>query len=112
MSSLRRAPPEMKPAAESLTGRTTRAIQWRFAGSAVGAMSQLGIGVLLARLLTPADFGVVALAFVVLGLARPLGDLGIGAALVQRSTLTERHVRTAFTCSVLMGLTLTAIVIV
>ena len=58
---------------------------------------------LLARLLTPADFGVMALAWVVLGLARTLGDLGIGGAVVQRAALTERHVRTAFTFSVLLG---------
>lgn len=94
----------MTPSAETLTDRTTRAAQWRFAGSAVGAISQLVVGVLLARLLTPADFGVMALAWVVLGLARPLGDLGIGGAVVQRAALTERHVRTAFTFSVLLGL--------
>jgi O-antigen/teichoic acid export membrane protein len=90
--------------AESLTTRTARAAQWRFAGAAVGAVSQFVVGVLLARLLTPADFGIVALAYVVLGFAQPLGDLGLGNAVVQRTELTDRHVRTAFTFSTLMGL--------
>src|SRR5438105_9102303 len=98
----------MNPAAESLTDRTTRAAEWRLAGAAVGAGSQFAIGVLLARLLPPADFGVMALAFVVLGLARPLGDLGLGGAVVQRRELTDRHVRTAFTSSVLLGLAVAA----
>lgn len=89
---------------ETLTDRTTRAAQWRFAGAAIGAVSQLAVGAVLSRLLTPADFGVMALTFVVLGLARPLGDLGIGGAVVQRAELTERHVRTAFTFAVLLGL--------
>lgn len=93
----------MSPPAESLTDRTTRAARWRLAGSVVGAVSQLAVGVLLARLLTPADFGVMTLAFVVLGLAGPLGDLGIGGAVVQRPALTDRHLRTAFTFSVMLG---------
>ena len=93
----------MNPTDESLTSRTLRAGQWRLAGSVVGALSQLTIGVLLARLLTPTDFGVMALASVVLGLSRPLGELGIGGAVVQREGLTEHHVRSAFTFSVLLG---------
>jgi O-antigen/teichoic acid export membrane protein len=91
-------------AAESLTDRTTRAAQWRLGSSIVGAVSQLAVGVLLAHLLLPSEFGVVALAFVVLGLAQPFGDLGMAGAIVQRRNLTDRHVRTAFTFSVTLGI--------
>ena len=87
----------------TLTDRTTRAAQWRLVGSAVDAVCQLGVGVLLARLLDPSDFGVMALGFVVLSLVRPFGDLGMAGAVVQRRNLTERHVRVAFTFSVLLG---------
>ena len=93
----------MEPSAESLTNRTTRAAQWRFCGSAIGGVLQFGFSILLARLLTPRDFGVVALAFVVLGFARLLGDLGMGSAVVQRAMLTERHIRSAYTLSALVG---------
>jgi PST family polysaccharide transporter len=103
-------PPTVIPAGDSLTDRTTRAAQWRLASSAVGAVSQFVVGVLLARLLTPADFGVIALTFVVLGLAQPFGEIGIGGAVVQRAGLTDRHVRTAFTVSVLVGLAIAAAV--
>jgi len=96
--------------ADTLTKRTAQAARWRLAGSMVGAVCQFAIGVLLARLLTPADFGLVALASVVLGLARPLNDFGIGSAVIQRSLLTARHVRAAFTLSVLLGVTLSAVI--
>src|SRR5437867_762534 len=99
-----------KPAAETLTARTARAVQWRLAGAVVGAVSQLAVGVLLARLLTPADFGVMAFAFIVLDFARPLLDLGIGGAVVQRVELTDRHVRTAFTFSLLVGVAVAAVI--
>jgi PST family polysaccharide transporter len=94
----------MNPASASLTDRIASAGTWRFASALVGAIAQFSISVVLARLLVPADFGVMALAAVVLGFMQPLGDLGIGGAVVQRSELSDRHVRTAFTFSVLFGL--------
>jgi O-antigen/teichoic acid export membrane protein len=89
---------------DSLTTRTTRAAGWRLGGAVVGALSQFAVGVLLARLLTPADFGVVALAYVVLGLARPLCDVSIGA-IVQRQELTNRRVRAAAFMATRLGRT-------
>jgi O-antigen/teichoic acid export membrane protein len=95
---------------ESLGQRTARAAQWRFASTVVAASLQLGVGIVLARLLTPADFGIVALASVVLGLTTVLGDLGMGAALVQRPAMMERHVRAAFTFSLLFGVAVATVV--
>ena len=64
---------------------------------------QFATGVLLARLLPPRDFGLGALALVVTGLATLVADLGLGPAIVQRRDLSERHLRTAFTASLLVG---------
>jgi O-antigen/teichoic acid export membrane protein len=83
---------------------------WRFASSIIGAALQFAVSVLLGRLLTPRDFGMVVLAFLVLGFARLLGDLGVGSAVLQRPTLTERHVRAAFRLSVLVGVATAALV--
>jgi O-antigen/teichoic acid export membrane protein len=102
----------LTPAADSLTARTKRAAQWRLGGSLAGAVSQLVVGVVLARLLTPSDFGVAAIAYVVLGLAQPLGDLGLGSAVVRRAGLTQRHVRVAFACSMLAGVAFAAVLAV
>jgi len=96
---------------ESLTTRTTRAARWRLGGAVVGAGSQFAVGVLLARLLVPADFGVVALAYVVLGLVRPLCDVGVGDAIVQRQDLTNRQVRAAATFATLMGITVAGVLV-
>jgi PST family polysaccharide transporter len=90
-------------APESLTDRTVRAGQWRLAAAMVGGLFQFAIAALLARLLSPDEFGLVALAMVVIGFARIFGDLGIASALVQRRALTERHLRSAFTVSAMLG---------
>jgi PST family polysaccharide transporter len=52
--------------------------------------------VVLGRLLSPVDFGVVAAASVVVWLFRSLVDQGFGQALVQRADLTAAHIDTAF----------------
>lgn len=98
-------------AAGGLADRTASAAKWRFASAAAAAVSQFLTGILLARLLLPSDFGLMALAFVLLGLARPLGDLGLGQAIVQRADLTERHVRAGFTVAVLFGFAIALILV-
>ena len=99
----------MNGSGEGLTGQTVHAATWRFASAVVGAVAQFAIGVVLARLLQPADFGLITLALVVFGLANGIGDLGIASAIVQRKALTDRHLRAAFTLSVAFGLALSAL---
>ena len=51
-----------------------------------------------------------ALAYVALGLAQSIADLGLGSAIVRRAVVTDRHVRSAFTCSVIGGLSIAAVI--
>lgn len=90
--------------APTLSQRTVRAGQWRMAAWGVQATLQLGVGILLARLLPPAEFGLAGLAMVVITFATLVSELGLGIAVVQRRPLTGRHVRTAFTASLGMGI--------
>jgi PST family polysaccharide transporter len=52
--------------------------------------------VVLARLLAPSDFGLVGMAAVYTGLVTMLGEMGLGAALVQRRDISERDLDTVF----------------
>lgn len=72
----------------------------------------LVIFILLARLVDPADFGLVAFAAVFVAFAQLLVDQGLGDAVVQRATLTRRQLDTAFWASVLTGLIITVAVVV
>jgi PST family polysaccharide transporter len=84
-----------------------QALKWNYLGNLTRGMSQFLIGVLLARLLGPGPFGIVALAWMVLGLGRLVADLGFGAALVQRATLSPIEQRFIFTCQMGFALVLT-----
>ncbi|MDG6078814.1 lipopolysaccharide biosynthesis protein [Erythrobacter litoralis] len=65
--------------------------------------------VILARLLTPADYGLVALAFTVVTLIQAVFDTKDGAALIVRQDLDRAHLDTVFTIQLLRGSAMAAI---
>jgi lipopolysaccharide exporter len=71
----------------------------RWMDRAIGFISML----ILARLLTPADFGLVALAMVVIGLVGVLLDVGINIQLVRNENATRDDFDTAWTIRILQG---------
>ena len=93
---------------DSLSRRAITGGQWRMASLVVQGVLHLAVGVVLARLLPPADFGLAALALIVIGFAAMISDVGVGAAVVQRLVVTTAHLRVAFTLSVLSGIAIAA----
>ncbi|MCT8139014.1 lipopolysaccharide biosynthesis protein [Anaerobacillus sp. CMMVII] len=81
-----------------------------FSGAGVQAILQIIVLIILARLLTPEDFGLVAAALIVVNFSDIFSKLGIGPAIVQRPILEERHIRTGFTISLLFGTCLIGII--
>ena len=69
---------------------------------AVQAVRLVGVAV-LARLLTPNDYGTAALAVTLASFSATLGDFGFGTALVQAATATQRWASTAFWCALGAG---------
>jgi lipopolysaccharide exporter len=90
----------------SLTASTLSALKWNYAGSGAQVLSQMAVSIVLARLLGPVPFGLVAVAWLVIGLCNLIADFGLSAALVQRRNLTELEIREAFTLQMLAGLML------
>jgi O-antigen/teichoic acid export membrane protein len=95
----------------SLKQQTISGIAW----STVARIAQQALGfiisVILARLLMPEDFGLIAMIAVFTGFARLFSDMGFAAALIQRSEITERHLSSIFWLNVMSGLALTGIMI-
>jgi PST family polysaccharide transporter len=65
---------------------------------------QLVATVVLARLLTPRDYGLFAMAAVVTGFLRLFHDMGLSVATVQRETITHREVTALFWVNAAFGL--------
>jgi PST family polysaccharide transporter len=84
--------------------RALRSMMWTGGGVAAETALQVLVVAVLARLLTPADFGVVAVALVMTGFVGIFGELGLVPALIQRERLETAHIRTAFTGSLALAL--------
>jgi PST family polysaccharide transporter len=65
--------------------------------------------VVLARLLSSADFGIVAMVTTITGLGIAFADLGLSEATIQREEISHEQISTLFWVNVAIGLALTAI---
>jgi O-antigen/teichoic acid export membrane protein len=86
-----------------------RALRWNYTGNAVRSASQFLIGVVLARLLGPSDFGTVAVSWLMIGVGMLVADLGLGVVVVQRKELHDDDLRFVFTMQVCLGAILCAV---
>lgn len=68
--------------------------------------------VVLARLLTPADFGLVAMVATITGLGQAFADLGLSEATIQRKEITNDQVSTLFWINLAIGVGLMLITMV
>lgn len=84
----------------SLSGRTSEGVVWIGGAQVIGQGIHLIVRLILARLLAPEDFGLVAIAMIFISLSLVLTELGLGPALIHRDELKVGERSTAFWCSV------------
>jgi O-antigen/teichoic acid export membrane protein len=89
-----------------------RNAMWAVAGSFATVFSQVIAIVVLARLLSPYEFGVVTAATLVTQFALIFAEFGVGPYVVQRADLNENGIGTAYRISCFLGLLIAALVIV
>ena len=101
---------EHKPS-KGLSDRSLAALKWNYAGVAVKVISQLIIGIVLARLLGPEPFGLFAITLLVTGVGSIVVEMGLGSALVQKEVVTEEDIRAVFTRLMLTGVAMACLAI-
>ncbi|HOQ43052.1 MAG TPA: lipopolysaccharide biosynthesis protein [Smithellaceae bacterium] len=95
----------MSYAKKAVTG-----IGWMFTSSASVQGIGLVANMVLARLLMPADFGAVALVVAIIAVLQTFAELGMSVALIQREHVTRSLIDSAFTATVLLTLSIAAII--
>jgi polysaccharide transporter, PST family len=90
-----------------LQQKVARGLTWTLIDTWGTQILGLIVFAILANILVPADFGLVALAAVFVALAQLLVDSGLGDAIIQRKSVTRRQIDTAFWAAVLIGVLLT-----
>ena len=88
---------------DSLTKKGIHGFIWNFSGSVVQIVLQLLVIGILSRLLTPEEFGVVAIIMIVVSFTKQITTMGIASSLVQLPELTSKHISLAYTFSILLG---------
>ena len=80
----------------NLRDRTLSGLKWSGATQAVAQVIQFGVSIVIARLLNPADFGLMAMIVVMTGFAASIADLGLGTSIVQKQDITDQQLQTVF----------------
>ena len=104
---------DAKAAAGTSGQRVRQGARWLGAGNAASQATRVASTVVLARLLTPRVYGLVALVNVVTGFfERVLGDTGTTVALVRNPEITQRLASSVFWFNLTMGALTTATFVV
>lgn len=94
------------PAKNQLGGlkeSTVHGIRWNAASIAISTALQIAQMIWLAHLLTPGDFGVMAMAWVVIRCASPIFAGGIGQSIIQQKEISREQFSTLFWLQTALG---------
>src|SRR5690554_4558407 len=88
---------------KSLRRQTFSGFLWLGGVKATNAILQFGVLAVLARLLTPSEFGLMGIALVVVGFTDIFTDIGFGPAITQKKELNKTDIHTGFASSFIFG---------
>lgn len=89
---------------ENLRQKTKVGIYWNGLNQVATQGMQFVVGIIMARQLTPEDYGITALPAVFMAIASMLIDGGFGIALIRKPEVTEKDLSTSFYYSLVMGM--------
>lgn len=90
--------------------KNPKAYVWSFIGKFGGQFLSLLTTLILARLLTPADFGTIGVLSVVFVVANTLTDSGLGGALMMEKELNRENCGTIFVFNLVISISLCVII--
>lgn len=91
---------------ETLSQRVIRSGFWVFALRIINKIINLAQVIILARILTPEDFGLFGIAFLALSILETFSQTGFELALIQKKGKIEEYLNVAWTVSVIRGIIL------
>ncbi len=89
---------------QSLKQKTVSGLTWSFIGTFADKLIGFVVGIILARLLSPREYGLVGIVTVLLVLTGPFIDSGFSQALIRKKDCTQTDFSSVFYFNLLMGL--------
>lgn len=93
----------------NVSQKTIQGVGWVSISQVIRQIFTILISVCLARLLTPKDFGLIAMIVVVTNFINIFKDFGLTYAIIQKKDLTQEQLSTSFWLNVFVGLVLALI---
>lgn len=103
---LNRQDPETAPSLQTVA---LRGMAWTGGAQFVTQAFSIVTTIVLPRFLQPSEFGVVAMANIVVGLINIINGLGLGAAIIQKPDLKNEHLNSVFVANLVLGTILCAL---
>jgi len=101
----------IEPSDHDLKKKTVKNTMWSSTSMAVRVFLTVISMPIIARLLSPEDFGIAALATLITEVIALFGEFGLQSALIQRKRIYRIDLETAFWSEVFLGLALAAILL-
>jgi len=95
----------------NLKNKTISGISWSIVDNVTKLLLTLFITSILARLLKPDDFGVIAMIFVFTGFLKILRDFGLGASVIQKTNPSSKELDSLFWVTIGFGVFVTLVLI-
>lgn len=98
--------------AESVKKQLTHGVLWNFIEKVLMEGGQFVIGIILARLLLPSDFGLIGMLAVFIAISNVFIDGGLAKALIQKKDCSDIDYSTAFVANIVISVTIYTILFV
>ena len=94
----------------TLKEQTLHGVKWNAISSAFSKIANFLLGIVLARLLTPSDFGVVGMTAIFFAISNILIDSGFSLSIIRKKDITIEDTSTAFYFNILVSIACCAII--
>lgn len=91
---------------ESLKHKTVKGVGWSFADNISSSGVSFLVGLVLARLLTPAEYGIMAMIAIFIAISNSIIDSGFSNALIRKTDIKRIDYNTVFFFNLLVGVIL------
>lgn len=88
----------------SIRNKTISGLKWSFTDNIIDHVSHFVIGLVLARLLGPSDYGIIGMAMVFIAVSQTIMYSGLPSALIRKQKCTEADYNTMFYSNIGMGI--------
>lgn len=95
----------------SLKRRAVKGVQWTTASTIINVSTQFALIAILARILSPEDFGLVGMVMIVIGFAQMFSDMGMSAAIIHYQEIEAPVLSSLYWINIISGMIIFSILI-